>query len=159
MLTSQPVNLFLKETLPTEPKKGPRAPPPRPRDLDPPNSHFLTQWRWSSLHCNSFPHPPSALSAAASLPPGLLHLGLRHHRPLRHQLSSGTGEILGQAPPPLATVPWPQAGCRQALLPPRSRREAWPVMPLLPPSLLPFSVGLSSLILPASNAPPASCPN
>lgn len=30
MLTSQPVNLFLKETLPTEPKKGARTLPPLP---------------------------------------------------------------------------------------------------------------------------------
>lgn len=119
--------------------------PPHLRELDPPDLRFLTPWRWSSLRRSSSPHPPSALSAT-SLPPGLLHLGLRHHHPLCHQLSSGTREILGQAPPLLAMVPWAPAGCSQALPPPRSRREARPVMLFLPPSLLPFAVSLSSLI-------------
>lgn len=116
--------------------------PPHLRELDPPDLRFLTPWRWSSLRRSSSPHPPSALSAT-SLPPGLLHLGLRHHHPLCHQLSSGTREILGQAPPLLAMVPWAPAGCSQALPPPRSRREARPVMLFLPPSLLPFAVSLS----------------
>lgn len=93
MLTSHPVHLFPKETLPTEPKKG--APAPRLRELDPPDLRFPTPWRRSSLHHGSSPHPPSALSAT-SLPPGLLHLGLRHHHPLsptqqRHKRNSWAG--------------------------------------------------------------------
>lgn len=88
---------------------------------------------------------PSALSAT-SLPPGLLHLGLRHHHPLCHQLSSGTREILGQAPPLLTMVPWAPAGCSQALPPPRSRREARPCCHSQSASLVPH-------LLPASNPP------
>lgn len=143
MLTSHPVHLFPKETLPTEPKKG--APAPHLRELDPPDLRFPTPWRRSSLHHGSSPHPPSALSAT-SLPPGLLHLGLRHHHPLCHQLSSGTREILGQAPPLLAMVPWAPAGCSQALPPPRSRREARPCCHSQSASLVPH-------LLPASNPP------
>lgn len=142
MLTSHPVHLFPKETLPTEPKKG--APAPRLRELDPPDLRFPTPWRRSSLHHGSSPHPPSALSAT-SLPPGLLHLGLRHHHPLCHQLSAAR-EILGQAPPLLAVVPWAPAGCSQALPPPRSRREARPCCHSQSASLVPH-------LLPASNPP------
>lgn len=142
MLTSHPVHLFPKETLPTEPKKG--APAPRLRELDPPDLRFPTPWRRSSLHHGSSPHPPSALSAT-SLPPGLLHLGLRHHHPLCHQLSAAR-EILGQAPPLLAMVPWAPAGCSQALPPPRSRREARPCCHSQSASLVPH-------LLPASNPP------
>lgn len=55
MLTSHPVHLFPKETLPTEPKKG--APAPRLRELDPPDLRFPTPWRRSSLRHSSSPHP------------------------------------------------------------------------------------------------------
>lgn len=55
MLTSHPVHLFPKETLPTEPKKG--APAPHLRELDPPDLRFPAPWRRSSLHHRSSPHP------------------------------------------------------------------------------------------------------
>lgn len=140
MLTSHPVHLFPKETLPTEPKKG--APAPPPERVGPARPPFPNPMETVLTASRLLSPSPSALSAT-SLPPGLLHLGLRHHHPLCHQLSSGTREILGQAPPLLAMVPWAPAGCSQALPPPRSRREAQPVMLFLPPSLLPFAVSLS----------------
>lgn len=139
MLTSHPVHLFPKETLPTEPKKG--APAPRLRELDPPDLRFPTPWRRSSLHHSSSPHPLLPCQRLLFLP--AFSISVSGTTILCHQLSSGTREILGQAPPLLAMVPWAPAGCSQALPPPWSRREARPVMLFLPPSLLPFAVSLS----------------
>lgn len=142
MPTSQPVSRSPERRFPQRLREGLQPPPllrvgsTKPPTPNPTAMVLTTEMVLTTSQLLS--PPPSALSAASLLPPSLLHPGLGHH-------CLAPEAFLGR---PLRPWPWflgPGLGAVKPSFPLGSRGEAWPVAPLLPPTLLPFSVGLSPL--------------